>query len=275
MLELLLKISKQHPAFFLPFTELHKNLTERVDKGLINKQVHNGLELYTYSRDCQFDKSNWDMFTLMARGLVLCPEQEKIIAGVFPKFFNFGEISTVLPDETFTITEKLDGSLVIIYFAEGQWNCITKGSFTSEQALWATKWLYDNIHVGSLHKGMTYLAEAIYPENRIVVSYDYTGLVLLSAYTEDGYEITRSDLELEAECTGFKIVQEKHYDSIDEMVEVAKAMDLSSEGFVVRFENGYRLKIKSDEYCRVHKTCFELHSFSYLGHNETWRRISK
>lgn len=252
MLELLLKISKRHPSFLLHFDSFHDALTQRVESGLINRQVLNDLELYTYSRDCQFDKGHWDMFTLMSRGLVLCPGEKRIVAVAFPKFFNYSEISTVLPDEVFTITEKLDGSLIIIFFHDGEWNCITKGSFKSDQAVWATKWLHDNINILSLHKGMTYLAEVIYPENRIVVSYDYSGLVLLSAYNDEGYEITREALELEAECTGFRVVDEKHYE-LDEMLELAKTMDLTSEGFVVRFENGYRLKIKGDEYIRVHR----------------------
>ncbi len=277
MLELLLKISNQHPAFFLPFNELRENLTQRVNSGLINRQVSNGLELYTYSRDCQFDKSNWDIFTLMARGLVLCPEEERIVAVAFPKFFNFSEISAVLPDESFMVTEKIDGSLIIIFHHKDMWHCITKGSFTSEQAIWATDWLYNNINILSLHNGMTYLAEAIYPANRIVVSYDYEGMVLLSAYTEKGYELTRNELELESECVGFRDVDEKIY-TIDEMLELAKTMNLTSEGFVVRFENGYRLKIKGDEYVRVHRlisNCTPLAIWDMMRHCDNLEVISK
>jgi len=251
MLELLYKISGQHPATTMPFGELYSGLIERVNKGLIHRKVSGDLELFSYSRDCMFERL-WDTFTLMARGLVLCPKEERVIGLSFVKFFNFSEISIKLPDCSFSTYEKIDGSLIICYFFDDMWHCITRGSFKSEQAVWATKWLHDNVNINSLHKGTTYLAEAIYPENRIVVSYDFSGLVLLSAYNEKGYELTRNQLELEAECIGFKIVDEKHH-SIDEMIEIVKDLPISSEGFVVRFENGYRLKIKGEPYIRVHR----------------------
>jgi RNA ligase len=37
------------------------------------------------------------------------------------------------------------------------------------------------------------------------------------------------------------------------MLEVAKRLQHNEEGFVVRFSNGFRLKIKGDEYVRVHR----------------------
>ncbi len=45
-----------------------------------------------------------------------------------------------------------------------------------------------------LDKETTYLAEAIYPENRIVVHYQHTGLVLLGAYRGDGSEMGYDEL---------------------------------------------------------------------------------
>ena len=153
-----------------------------------------------------------------------------------------------LPFETF---EKLDGSLIIVFCHNGKWRCATKGSFTSSQAGWADERLtrFENLLV----PGMTYLFEAIYTENRIVVHYNFEGLVLLGAYDENGrekdsYELC--DISGRLDCN---MAARMQYDSILELLTTAKTLPATAEGFVVRFSNGLRVKIKGDEHCRIHR----------------------
>ena len=116
---------------------------------------------------------------------ILLPAEKKVIATPFPKFFNYGEVEiwdSEQHDGDILALEKLDGSLGIVYHHSGEWHCATRGAFDSEQAMWAKTWLNNNIDTNALEKDHTYLFEIIYPENRIVVSYDYEGMVLLSAY---------------------------------------------------------------------------------------------
>lgn len=86
--------------------------------------------------------------------------------------------------------------------------------------------------------------------NRIVVDYgDYEGLVLLGAYnTETGEEIDRCELE---KLDGFDIVRK--YLNYRNISDIKSFILQNSEGFVVRFKNGFRVKIKSDEYLRLHR----------------------
>lgn len=242
----------KHPARSMPFDDLYKGLRERVDRGLITVQIWRDLEMYTYSRDCQFDKA-WDVFTLMARGLILCPSKKLVVATPMPKFFNFGEYTVALPDEPFEVTEKMDGSLFLAFFWDNEWWGVTKGSFQSEQAFWGTDWLRKNVKTDKMNKLYTYLFEVIYPANRIVVRYDFEGLVLLTVIAHTGEELTRHYLEVESEALGVRIVPQKQYESLDQMLAIAEKMDISSEGFVVRFKNGLRIKIKGSEYVRVHR----------------------
>jgi len=226
---------------------------ERVDKGLINVQRGLGLEIFSYSKSCVYEGA-WDKFTLMARGLILDPQGKRIVALTFPKFFNFGEVSTQLPDLPFTVTEKMDGSLGLVFYWQGKWHVATKGSFQSDQAQWAAKWMQKNIVNVQLDTNLTYLTEIIYPSNKIVVSYSFEGLVLLG-----GYDLTTGFEVFDAAHTwlpyvGLSIFPKTYtYDSLDFMLGVAKTLDVDHEGFVVRFSNGYRIKIKGDEYCRVHR----------------------
>ena len=122
----------------------------------------------------------------------------------------------------------------------------------SEQAKWATGWI-SRFDLSSLEPGTTYLAEAIYPENRIVVHYSQTGLFLLGAYREDGSELTHDDLQATASAVGWPMAKRHSFSAVSELLALAKELPPSEEGFVLRFADGLRLKVKGDEYCRIHR----------------------
>jgi RNA ligase len=133
----------------------------------------------------------------------------------------------------------------------------TRGSFTSDQAVKGFEMLqkYD---YQKLHKDYTYLFEIIYDENRIVVKYPYEDLVLLGMInTETGYEVDLYgdgvDVRLKnlINNLGFKVV--KKYDGINDYSVLKEMIKDDEEGFVVRFSNGDRMKVKGEEYLRLHK----------------------
>lgn len=243
-----------HPARTMPFDVLYQGLQARVNSGHINVQNHPTfpLKIYNYSHSCAYDGA-WDKFTIIARGLILDPVNRKVIATPLVKFFNFGELSYEVPEGSFSTTMKYDGSLGIIFHYEGQWHVATRGSFISEQAQWATNWLRQNIRTEVLIPGCTYLAEIIYKTNRIVVSYDFEGLVLLTSYDEWGDEAIPTYLGMEAQAAGFRMVDYVTFNSIDEILKTVEGLSHDKEGFVICFDDGFRLKIKGSEYCRIHR----------------------
>mgnify|MGYP003149391045 CR=1 FL=1 len=244
-----------HPATTMSFDKLYKGLMKRVESGLINIQKHRGLEIFSYSKSCVYEGA-WDKFTVAARGLILCPhfQHKKIVGLAFPKFWNYGEVSTKLPNLGFRAFTKYDGSLGICFFNEGKWQVATKGSFQSEQAVWATDYLNKYASLDDMDPNITYLTEIIVPWNKIVVSYSFSGLVLLSGYHLDsGIELTRDEVIAETTAIGFIKSKEENYVSLDDMLVAAETLDSDNEGFVVRFSNGYRIKIKGSEYCRIHR----------------------
>ncbi len=240
-----------HPAHTVPFNDL----MEQLNAALSSRHVYerpgpDGLLLYVYTEHCVYD-SAWTLPTIVARGLIIDPAAKRIVATPFPKFFNAGERGEPIPDLPFRAYEKLDGSLIIIYYHLGSWRTATKGSFDSSQALWAREQLRA-LDLSCLHPGTTYLAEAIYPENRIVVRYDAAALVLLGAYADAGIELDHNQLAAVASGLGVRTARTYAYASVADLMLHAKAMPRSEEGFVVRFDNGHRLKIKGDEYKRIH-----------------------
>jgi T4 RnlA family RNA ligase len=216
--------------------------------GHLFKQNHPTLPLsiWNYSPEVQYGQL-WDDITLQCRGLVT-DNEGNIIARPFRKFFNIEEEKHT-PTSEFEVFDKMDGSLGIMFKYNGETICTTRGSFTSDQAKWmenfAKEYNYQNIIVD----GFTYLFEIIYPDNRIVV--DYGGqerLVLLGIInTKTGEELPYDDISFD----GWDIVQK--YDGIKDYSILKSIIDNNAEGFVVRFSNGDRMKVKGEEYLRLHK----------------------
>jgi RNA ligase len=215
--------------------------------GLLYKQTHPTLDLtiWNYSPKVQYE-GLWDDITMQCRGLVTNSKGE-VVAKPFKKFFNIEEEKHT-PTEEFEVFEKMDGSLGIVFKYNGEVIYATRGSFTSDQSKWMTKYGNEYNFKDILVEGFTYLFEIIYPENRIVV--DYNGeekLVLLGIInTETGEEVPHNDL-----FEGFDVV--KKYNGIKDYTTLKFLIDNNAEGFVVRFSNGDRMKIKGDEYVRLHR----------------------
>ena len=230
-------------------------LNSYIDNGLLEKNPHPALplDIYNYSRECQFSR-HWDEITLNMRGTVL-DRDGNVVARTFSKFFNLEEHQPEeIPNESFDVFEKMDGSLGILFNYNDQWIFATKRSFSSDQSI-RGKEILEKYDYQSLAKDCTYLFEIIYPENRIVVSYDFEDLVLLAIINnEDGYEYdihSEEELSDVLDIKGLRIV--KKYHGVQDYKELKKIIDNNAEGFVIRFKSGFRMKIKGEEYVRLHR----------------------
>ena len=95
-------------------------------------------------------------------------------------------------------------------------------------------------------------------QNRIVVSYDFEDVVLLGMiHTKTGYEVDlhseSSDLRFKNLIKNLGITVVKKYDGISDYRTLKDMIKGNEEGFVVKFSNGDRMKIKGEEYLRLHK----------------------
>lgn len=209
--------------------------------------------IFKYSQFTTFSK-NWNDVTLASRGLIINNETNEILARPFPKFFNYSEDKTPLElmRGPMSITEKLDGSLGISYPTPDGLQISTAGGFQSPQAAHATA-LYREKYEGNWkpRKGVTYLWEIIYPENRIVVNYDdEDDIHLLGAVNiRTGNSIPISELK------EWKWKKATEYSNMKSLEEVVGAPDRSNhEGYIVHFtETNTRVKLKHEEYLRHHK----------------------
>lgn len=219
--------------------------------GYIKMQMHpkEAYSIHNYTDACTWDQA-WDEATLNCRGLIVNNATGNIVARGMPKFFNSDQEQAPkfsLDDEVI-VSDKMDGSLGILYYlTDGTEAIATRGSFTSEQALWATKWWQENRPPLALVAGETYLFEIIYPDNRIVVDYgSKEGLVFLGTVNNETGRFTPGWIP-ETDCA-----PRYSYRTWGEVL--AAPERANAEGFVVtRVSDGAMVKIKYEDYKRLHK----------------------
>ena len=235
---------------------LHE-LQKRVDAKLVKAVPDpsgSGLTIFDYTDHCVFERA-WDAYTLQARGLVL-DSDGKVVARPWPKFFNLGQTPdtqlAALPASVPELSRKYDGSLVVVFHHAHHWRATTRACWDNEQTRFADRWLAHSSGVAGMSPRFTYLFELVAPWNRIVVTYPREDMVLVGVMdTEFAVDGTYADVRREAIHRGFTPVEfeTRPIDSVD----LDDASVKNDEGFVARFANGMRVKLKYAEYRRLHR----------------------
>lgn len=160
-------------------------------------------------------------------------------------------------------------SMGLTYFHNKELKIATRGSFNSDQAIWATNFLKRK-KINGFNPDYTYIFEIIYKENRIVTDYgNFEGLILLTAIDlKDWRELSREEVEREAKIIEVPLVQCHSFNSIDEILDEISDWDTLDEGFVVKFKSGYRIKIKSKKYLEVCRIVQGMTPLAMWGHME-------
>lgn len=222
--------------------------------GNVYTKKNGDLLLFNYTPEAQFE-ARWNFLELVSRGLIINAKTGEVVARPFDKFFNWGEGERVSTGNIISVTEKIDGSLGILYRDCGQYKIATRGSFDGEQAIWATEFLNQHHDLNGCLESVTLLFEIVYPENRIVI--DYQGredLVLLAVRNRlTGAYYPWSTVENIAHTFGFGLPKSYRFDAPEQILEAAKRLDGNSEGWVVEFDDGQRFKIKGEKYLELHK----------------------
>lgn len=268
---------------FVPYDleEVKGRIEYYVQHGWVRRQFHDTapLAILNYTEKTTFDK-RWDDITLTCRGLIYNTETFEVVARPFPKFFNHNEEAAPKfdLDEVVYVTDKMDGSLGILYSYEKvkwnggamtpirYWEIATRGSFHSPQALEASDMLFDLYPEFDPPLGYTMLFEIIYPTNRIVLDYgDRRELVLLGGVDMVSGEIdTPNAARRRTGWTG-PIAASLGRCTFRQALEAPPRPN--SEGIVVIAENDDRMvKIKQEDYIHLHRIITGLNARSVWQH---------
>nr|UXE44339.1 hypothetical protein Hi04_10k_c2089_00067 [uncultured bacterium] len=219
--------------------------------------------LFNYAKQTQYERV-WNEVTTVSRGLIVCVETGEIVAAPMAKFYNLGE--TIGPDNVagvkpgrFEAFVKLDGSLGIGYRLDGRFRWATRGSFTSPQSavaqkMWDERYAQHDVLMHTEFDHITPSVEIIHPETRVVCRYDYQDLVLISARNRfTGEDISYAELVRIGARLGMRVVERIDGDDVDALQARAQTLHSDEEGYVLKWADGYRVKVKGEAYKRVHR----------------------
>jgi RNA ligase len=256
-----LRVSSKEPIDMEPPIAKMEHLASLVVQGETNWEqygevravYHDGLVLFNYTTRAQF-AGRWNWLERVCRGLILDRETGEVVARPFDKFFNWGERGRATNARLVEVTEKLDGSLGILYRHGGEHRIATRGSFDSEQALWATEYLR-RFDLSGLPGQFTLLFEIVYPGNRVVVDYgDREDLVLIGVRNRfSGQDFPYPVTKDVARRCGFSVVPTARIESVEQALALAGELEAGREGWVLRFADGQRFKVKGDAYRELHR----------------------
>lgn len=178
---------------------------------------------------------------------------------MLPKFFNLNQVENTQYDvvkdkKVLGVTEKADGSLIgFIELPNKRIIAKTIGSFDNEQTTAANKLLADDHDLRlfcrvQLDAGCTPLFEYVSWDNRIVLKYSKPELRLIGVrHNKTGAFWSARDFNL---AIGVKKVESFKY-TLDELIEKSKVEE-NKEGWVVEFDDGQLIKIKTEWYFNLH-----------------------
>ena len=179
----------------------------------------------------------------------------------FDKFFNYGEQYSAVRSidwETASVQQKVDGSLIKVWYDNEEWHISTNGTIDAYKAECGDLnfgILFSNVIQNipefwyALDPEYTYMFELTSPYNRIVVRYEGTNLWYLGRRNILNDIEDNEDLELD----GLLYPEVYPYTSLAECIAAAHEMGDDEEGYVVCDANFNRIKIKGDEYLALHK----------------------
>ena len=194
-----------------------------------------------------------------ARGLILEDKTWKVICYPFNKFFNFGEeYADNIDWESAVVETKEDGSLIKIYFYNDEWKIATNGTIDAEDAELQSgpyknfRQLFDaaaekcHFDFSKLNRYFTYCCEICSEFNIIICPQSEIRLIHIGTRNNRTFQEVETDI-------GIPHPQRYALSSLEDCIAMAKTFDFTKEGFVVKDKNYNRIKVKSEDYVRVHR----------------------
>ena len=252
------------------FIKTHSNWEELLTSSPYNLTVKRDGKLILFKYN-QIDSDFNEEICCEARGLILEEGTWKVVRFAFKKFFNLGEKFAAKIDwNTATSGEKLDGSLISVFFYDGQWRVSTNNTIDAFKAPLNGVGPYKNFgelftsvmplsffegeHFGKTWENLCFTFELVSPYNKVVIDYPETKVYLLSMREMDTLnEISGDVVRVFGKINGFNLPQEYKLNNEKEFCELVESMPEGHEGIVVRDMYNERVKIKTKSYFELHR----------------------
>lgn len=212
--------------------------------------------------------TGWSNLAKECRGKVIDLKTMSIVVYPFDKFFNLGEVEETKEDrilylleqsEKIYITDKKDGSAIIVTNVQGNIIINTNGEFSNIQVELATKMFKEKYAYFYSHipEGYTFIFELIHPDNRIVLDYgEEKSLYLLAMRDLTTLKLKEyPELVLFAKEYGLNITESFEFTNLNEFILKTKIeVENIKEGWVFRVITATEdiiFKLKFEEYFKL------------------------
>ena len=248
------------------FILAHDNWRELLSTDPYNLKISedDGFVLFKYN---QINSDFSQEICKEARGLILDAQDDfRVVRYAFKKFFNVDEgFAAHIDWNTAVATEKIDGSIMSVWYARGKWHLSTNNTIDAFKAELGGVGPYKNFGelfesvlplstFANYNKHRCWTFELVSPYNKVVIDYPETKVYLLSVRDMDSLEELALDaVELLADANGLTVPE--RYDLNDEADyrQLVEQMPEGHEGIVVRDQYNERVKIKTLLYFEMHK----------------------
>ena len=248
------------------FILAHDNWRELLSTDPYNLKISedDGFVLFKYN---QISSDFSQEICKEARGLILDSQDNfRVVRYAFKKFFNVDEgFAAHIDWNTAVATEKIDGSIMSVWHARGEWRLSTNGTidaFKTELPEASPYRSFGDLFESVLplstfenyHKRRCWTFELVSPYNKIVIGYPKTKVYLLSVRNMDNLEELDLDaVEMIADANGIATPQRYDLNNEADYRQLVEQMPEGHEGIVVRDAEGQRVKIKTLLYFQLHK----------------------
>lgn len=248
------------------FIKAHDNWRDLLSAEPYNLKISedDGFVLFKYN---QINSDFNEPICLEARGLILDSlDNFKVVRMAFKKFFNLGEgFAAKLDWDSAVATEKIDGSIMSVWFARDKWHLSTNGTIDAFKAelngvgpYKTFGELFESVlplsTFANYNKHRCWTFELVSPYNKVVIDYPETKVYLLSVRDMDSLEELGLDaVEILADANGLTVPERYDLNNEADYRKVVEQMPEGHEGIVVRDVNGERVKIKTLLYFEMHR----------------------
>ena len=251
----------------LPFPVI-SHLSDLEDKVSHKEEIRiktepNGFTVASYVMSD--NKTFNDEYSRECRGITF-DKNGDIASRSLHKFFNVNERDETNEEnlkwnDIHCILDKLDGSMLSPVMVNGECTFKTKKSFTSDVANSCNEFVKTDTKYIAFSSFMlselnaTPIFEYMSPDTRIVILCKHPAMKLLHIRNNiSGEYYTRDQVQSLAKDFGIPVVNEvSHcFNSFSDIIDECKTLE-GVEGFIVQFNNGEMVKIKTLWYLRLHR----------------------
>jgi len=225
----------------------------------IKSKRHNSFNNLVCLKYSQIESPFSEEIVCECRGIILDESNDwAVVSYPYNKFFNHGEqLAAEIDWTTATFVPKLDGSLMTLYFYQGEWLVQSSGTadgggqvgdfnITFAELFWQV-FKEEGYTTEGLDCTYCYMFELETPLNRVVVKQE-TNLLTLH-----GVRNLRTLKEVELTGTmPFNFLSGVTIGNLQYLLIQSKTLDpMIQEGYIVRDSNFNRIKIKTEQYVRL------------------------